>query len=358
MALTLPFPPALAPDGRWLLLAVALDLVVGDPVYPLHPVRLIGRTLNGVEALLRRIGANGYAGGIALFVVLATMWVGALSAAMSVAAQAFTWLAVALHLFLLYSLLALGDLLHHVRRIEHAVQRDDITAARHAVSQLVGRDTTTMDGAACRRAAVESLSENLTDGFTSPLFWYVAAGIPGIVLFKVVSTMDSMVGYKTPRYLRFGWCGARLDDVMNFIPARLTWLLLAAVATVMPRCSGLKALRIGFAQHAVLPGPNSGWSEAAAAGALQRRLVGPIWMHDTLVTDEWIGDPTDPPLSTYDDSRTARRVVLVAGVAAAACACLVIEGCSAGLVEPAKQGQRRIEQTYHIDRTTGLTEKS
>ena len=95
------------------------------------------------------------------------------------------------------------------------------------MSALVGRDTDRMDAGACRRAAVESLSENLTDGFVSPVFWYVLAGIPGLVLFKVVSTMDSMVGYKTPRYLRFGWCGARLDDVMNFVPARLTWLVIA-----------------------------------------------------------------------------------------------------------------------------------
>ena len=92
----------------------------------------------------------------------------------------------------------------------------------------MGRDTTAWTRAACRRAAIESLSENLTDGFISAIFWYVLPGLPGLVVFKVVSTMDSMVGYKTPRYLRFGWCGARLDDVMNFVPARLTWLLIAA----------------------------------------------------------------------------------------------------------------------------------
>ena len=351
MALTFSVAAPLVADARWLLLAAALDLLVGDPVYPFHPVRLMGGTLTAVETLLRRIGADGYAGGIVLFLVLATVWAGALSIAVVVAASTSAWLGIALHVFILYSLLALGDLLHHVRRIEDAVQGGDVAAAREAVSQLVGRDTAAMDGAACRRAAVESLSENFTDGFTSPLFWYVAAGLPGIVLFKIVSTMDSMVGYKTPRYLRFGWCGARLDDIMNFVPARLTWLLLAAVAAAIPRCSGRKALRIGFAQHGVLPGPNSGWSEAAAAGALQRRLVGPIWMNDTLVTDEWIGDPTDPPLATSEDSSAAMRIVAIAGVVAAVCACLVIEGCSAGLVEPATQGQRRLQRTYDIDQT-------
>ena len=95
-----------------------------------------------------------------------------------------------------------------------------------------------------------------------------------------------MVGNRTPRYLRFGWAGARLDDVMNYVPARLTWLLLAIAALVVPGCSAAAdALVVGARQHAILPGPNSGWSEAAAAGALRRRLVGPIWLRGTLVTD-------------------------------------------------------------------------
>ena len=104
-----------------------------------------------------------------------------------------------------------------------------------------------MDAAACRRAAIESLSENLTDGFTSPLAWYAIGGLPGLVIFKVVSTMDSMVGYKTPRYLRFGWCGARLDDLMNYPTARATWLLIAAIAAILPSCSGLEGVARGTA---------------------------------------------------------------------------------------------------------------
>ena len=223
------------------------------------------------------------------------MWLSSLS---SIAA----WCA---HLFLLYSFLALGDLLHHGWRIERALRRGNLDEARTAVSQLVGRDTDRLDDGGCRRAAIESLSENLTDGFISPLCWYAAAGIPGLALFKVVSTMDSMVGYKTPRYLRFGWCGARLDDVMNFVPARLTFCLVAATAAVMPGYSARKAMRVGWSQHAILPGPNAGWSEAAFAGALQRKLVGPIWMHGQAVTDLWLGDPADPPLETDRDYRRA-----------------------------------------------------
>ena len=185
------------------------------------------------------------------------------------------------------------------------------------MSALVGRDTDRLDAPACRRAAIESLSESLTDGFTSAIFWYALTGVPGLVLFKVVSTMDSMVGYRTPRYVRFGWCGARLDDLMNFVPARITWLLLAAVATFLPRLSGAKAFAIGLAQHAVLPGPNSGWSEAATAGAIERRLVGPIWMRGLLVTDLWIGDPGDPPAGNRSDLQRAMLLVTVTGLLAA-----------------------------------------
>jgi adenosylcobinamide-phosphate synthase len=307
-----------------LVLAVVLDALIGDPPYRAHPVRLIGRTLSATERLLRRAGMDGYGGGITLFVVLALVWVVGLTALVTAMAAVSSLAAWALHLFLVYSLLALGDLLRHVYGVERALVRDDIGAARYAISQLVGRDTEAMDAAACRRAAIESLSENLTDGFTSPLFWYVIAGLPGILLFKIVSTMDSMVGYKTPEYLRFGWCGARLDDVMNFVPARLTWLLMSATASVLPGCSGRKAFAIALAQHAVLPGPNAGWSEAAAAGALERRLVGPIRLGGRLVTETWLGDAHDPPAQAHDDVIRAMTLAAATGVLAVVLSCALL----------------------------------
>jgi adenosylcobinamide-phosphate synthase len=307
-----------------LALAVIIDAALGDPSYRAHPVRLIGGTLAATERALRRAGIDGYAGGILLFLVLAIVWVVGLTALLSTINAAFSPAGWVLHLFLVYSLLALGDLLRHVWKVEQALMRDDITGARQAISQLVGRDIERMDAGACRRAAIESLSENLTDGFTSPLFWYVVAGLPGLLLFKVVSTMDSMVGYKTPPYLRFGWCGARLDDVMTYVPARLTWLLLAAAAAALPHCSGRKALVIGVTQHAVLPGPNAGWSEAAAAGALERRLVGPIWLDGRVVTEAWLGEPGDPPAESHDDVVRAMTLAGVTGLIAAVLACTAL----------------------------------
>jgi adenosylcobinamide-phosphate synthase len=310
----------LLPNPIALAIAVFLDLAIGDPVYRWHPVRLIGRGLWSIERFLRSIGADGYGGGIALFAILATVALGAVAGVLLLSSALSVWVAWILHVFLLYSLLALGDLIHHVWRVERALTADDLVAARSAVGQLVDRDTDRMDAAACRRASIESLSENLTDGFVSALFWYALLGIPGLVLFKVVSTMDSMVGFKTPEYLRFGWCGARLDDAMNFLPARLTWLLIGLVTVVVPGCSTRKAFTIGLRQNALFPSPNSGWSEAAAAGAIQRRLVGPVWRKGKLVTDLWVGDPADPPAATRGDMMRAIAVMGMAGIAAAALA--------------------------------------
>ena len=289
-----------------LLCAVVLDGILGDPVYRWHPVRLMGHSLTGIERLLRRIGLDGYAGGCMLFLVLSAFWVG-------VSAAPALWLN-GLHpalnevyqIFVIYSMVALRDLCRHGMAIDRA---GDLEGGRRAVSMLVGRDTSAMDAAACRRAGMESLSENAVDGFIAPLFWYALLGLPGIVLYKVISTMDSMVGYRTPWYARFGWCGARLDDLFNLLPARLTWLLMTAVAFLLPGYSGRKALSVGWRQHGLIPGPNSGWSEAAAAGAVQRRLIGPIWQDGKLVTEIWIGDEGDPEGGQAGDLR--RMCVLV-----------------------------------------------
>lgn len=312
----------LRPNAFLLAGAVVLDLAVGDPVYPLHPIRLMGATLSWCENQLRKLGADGYGGGIALFFLLSISWVGG-SSAVLFGLQRWNYVAaLAYHLFLAYSCLALHDLVRHAWAVESASRRGDLDGARSAISRLVGRDTDRMDIAACRRAAIESMSENLTDGFVSPIAWYIVAGLPGLVLFKVVSTMDSMVGYKTPRYLKFGWCGARLDDVMNFVPARLTWILLSILSLFIPGCSAVKAFRVGWTQHAILPGPNSGWSEAATAGSIQRRLLGDIWAKGVLVTDIWLGDPTDPPAGSASDVPRATTLIVAAGVVAAAMAVL------------------------------------
>jgi adenosylcobinamide-phosphate synthase len=299
------------PQPWFLATGVLLDLLLGDPHYPAHPVRLMGRTLSRFEDALRNIGFDGYGGGVLLLVMLSLLWAGGVC----VLLQSLPVMAAAiLHVFLVYSLLALRDLLRHGWDVEKAAQRNDLVAARIAISKLVGRDTSKMDLQACRRAAIESLSENLTDGFVSAIFWYALAGLPGLILFKIVSTMDSMVGYKIPRYLRFGWCGARTDDLMNWIPARLTWLLLAGLSFLLPGFSGRKSFLVGWTQHAIVPGPNSGWSEAAMAGSLSRRLIGPIWAQGQLVTEVWLGDSADPAAGESQDLRRAAFLTALTGI--------------------------------------------
>jgi adenosylcobinamide-phosphate synthase len=269
----------------------------------------MGATLSGFERLLRRFQIDGYFGGCLLLVLLTITWV-ILPCLIVIRVYQLHPVAGAIaHILLIYVCFALRDLIDHVRSVQGAARVGDLAESRRAIAMLVGRDIDKMDLSACRRAAIESLSENFVDGVLSAVFWYVLLGLPGLLLFKVASTMDSMVGYKSPRYFYFGWCGARLDDVMNFIPARLTWLLLGFFA--IP-----KAWRVGLAQHAILPGPNPGWSEATMAGVLGRKLIGPIWKDGRIVTEVWLGDPRDPEAGTDEDISKAIRIVVGAAFVA------------------------------------------
>jgi adenosylcobinamide-phosphate synthase len=285
----------LRPQAGILAVAAALDLVFGDPQYGAHPIRFVGSSIGLSERGLRFFGCDGYGGGIALVVFVA----GGSCVTVALLLEAFNELgrgfAVVVHGFVLYALLALRSLVDHGWAVERAARSRNLPEARYAISRFVARDTDHMDFGECRRAAIESMSENLTDGYVSPLFWYALGGLPGIAFFKACSTLDSVVGNKSPRYIRFGWCSARIDDALNWVPARISWLLIAVSAVLLPACSARKALRVAWDQHAVVPGPNSGWSEAATAGAIQRRLVGPIRMAGQLVTDVWLGDACDPP---------------------------------------------------------------
>ena len=310
----------LQPRVDLLLAAAALDAVLGDPVYRWHPVRLLGASLAWCERGLRAAGADGRGGGCLLFGLLAVSWVGGISIVLLGAGRLHPAIAGGGHLFIVYSLLAYGDLLAHGRAVDRAAAAGDLAGARRAAGRLVGRDVDGLDATACRRATIESLAESLTDGVVSPIAWYALLGVPGLVLCKVVSTMDSMVGYRTPHYRRFGWCGARLDDLLQAVPARAAWLLIAGAAAALPGCSGRRALAAGWHDHGVLPGPNPGWSEAAMAGALARRLVGPIRLHGRIVTEAWLGDPADPPAGSGADYQRAQALVQVATALALAAA--------------------------------------
>lgn len=295
----------------WAAIGLVLDGLIGDPVFRLHPIRLLGAWLAALERALFRFGLNGYGGGILLFLLLAGT-VLPLCFALFAAAQRLH--PVALDVVagaILWACFALRDLIVHGERIASAVEREDLPDAHEAIAMLVGRDTDRMDLRACGRGAIESMSENLVDGVLSPLLFALAFGPLGAVLFKITSTMDSMVGYKNERYLRFGWCGARLDDVANFLVARWSFLLLSFLASVTPKLQGKKAWRFGLAQHALVPGPNSGWPEACMAGALGLRLIGPIYKNGKLVCELWLGDPADPAGADHDDVRRCYHLLIL-----------------------------------------------
>lgn len=301
-----------------LLAGLLLDALFGDPQLRYHPIRLMGSTLSWLERVLRRMRLDGYGGGCLLLAGLSLVWVVLPTFVLGVLSRWSPSAAAALHVFVIYVLFAMRDLVDHVRAVQKAARTGDLDRTREATGRLVGRDISRMDLAACRRAAIESLGESFVDGFLSALFWYLLAGLPGLLLFKVASTMDSMVGYKTPRYIRFGWCGARLDDLMNFIPARLAWILFCVVVLVSSPRRAVKGWRIGLLQHAVVPGPNAGWSEATLAGLLERRLIGPIWKQGALVTEVWLGEPTDPEGGSDDDIRQALHISLASTLLATA----------------------------------------
>jgi len=293
-----------------LLAAVLLDALLGDPNYPLHPIRLLGHASIALE---RQCFARGWnhrlAGAVHGLVVtlgaLAVWWLVHLSLAALHPALAWLW-----DLYIAYSLLCTRDLLDHGRRVLAVL--DDLPAARAQLRWLVSRDTDALDRGGVVRATVESLTENLTDGVLTPLWALALFGLPGIIIAKAISSLDSMVGYRTERYRRFGWAAARTDDLLHWLPARLAVPLLAAAAAL----TGLHWRRVWPAArrwHGALSSPNSGWSEAAAAGALGVRLAGPVSYHGAWQPKPWMGDPAWPADLDGRHLRSALRLVGVAG---------------------------------------------
>lgn len=192
-------------------------------------------------------------------------------------------------------LIAQRSLVEHVRDVEAALRLDGLAAGRVAVSRIVGRDTADLDEAGVRRAALESLGENLSDGVVAPVFWGCLFGLPGIAVYKAINTADSMIGHRTPRYRAFGWAAARLDDLANWLPARLTGLLIALAAGR----HGWRSLRVMRRDARRHRSPNAGWPEAALAGALNVRLCGPRHYAGQPVLEPWLNPAGADPRSRH-----------------------------------------------------------
>jgi adenosylcobinamide-phosphate synthase len=177
----------------------------------------------------------------------------------------------------------------HVVEVQHALS-SSITAGRLAVAKIVGRDTTALDESGVAKAALESLAENTADGIVAPVFWYALLGLPGLVAYKAINTADSMIGHKSERFLFFGFCAAKLDDLVNLPASRLTALFFAGAAALSNREAGQRALKTAWADASKHRSPNAGWPEAAMAGALGLRFGGPRNYDEGVVALPWMGD--------------------------------------------------------------------
>ena len=191
------------------------------------------------------------------------------------------------------SLIAQRSLDAHVLAVAEALAAG-LDAGRVAAANIVGRDVASLDEAGVVRAAIESLAENFSDGIVAPVFWLAIGGLPGGVCYKAINTADSMIGHRTPRHAAFGFAAAKLDDVVNFVPARLSVLWISIAALFVPGTSIAEALRAVRRDARGHPSPNAGWPEAAFAGALGLRLGGPRAYAGTTVDDAWIGSGKAP----------------------------------------------------------------
>jgi adenosylcobinamide-phosphate synthase len=189
-------------------------------------------------------------------------------------------------------LLAQRSLYEHVAAVAAALSSSGVAGGRDAVRHIVGRDPMSLDAHGVARAAIESLAENFSDGVVAPVFWYLLLGLPGIFAYKMANTLDSMIGRRTPRYRAFGWAAARLDDVLNAVPAPLSGLLLAAAAAFTNNSRPGRALAIMVRDGRKHHSPNAGWPESAMAGALGLALAGPRQYPEGVVADPWLGDGT------------------------------------------------------------------
>ncbi|CAA7612623.1 adenosylcobinamide-phosphate synthase CbiB [Magnetospirillum sp. SS-4] len=306
-----------APDPLLLLLVMAmgLDAALGEMnglfrLIP-HPVVVIGRIIAVLERRLNqpeRPESSRRLRGIlvALGLTLAALGIGYGVAFLARALPHF-WLA---EVFLAATLLAQRSLFQHVRDVADALRNNGLEAGRYAVSRIVGRDPQSLDEHGVIRAAIESLAENFADGVVAPVFWYVVLGLPGLLAYKTVNTLDSMIGHRNDRYRAFGMASARLDDLLNLIPARLAGLMLVLAAPFVPRGRPFAAIRTMLSDSRHHRSPNSGWPEAAAAGALDLALGGPRKYPGLVVDEKWIG--AGRARATPADLRRALHLYVVA----------------------------------------------
>ena len=276
-----------------LILGFLIDLLLGDPRWLFHPVRIIGNGISLLEKILRRMFPKTPGGektaGFFLVLLICIGSGGVPFLLLYLAYHIHTVLGIALETFMCYQMLAVKSLKAESMRVYEALKKPDLPGARTAVSMIVGRDTRSLSAAGVTKAAVETIAENTSDGIIAPLF-YMAIGGPALMfLYKGINTMDSMVGYKNEKYLHFGRYAAKLDDIANYIPARISaWLMI--LASFFAGFDWKNAKKIFLRDRYNHASPNSAQTEAVMAGALDIQLAGNAFYFGKLYEKPTIGD--------------------------------------------------------------------
>ncbi|MFU0851575.1 adenosylcobinamide-phosphate synthase CbiB [Kluyvera cryocrescens] len=288
-------------------LAWLIDFIIGDPPRWPHPVRWIGHLINVVQRAVRRLCHSDRAlriGGGVMWLLVVGLTYGVAWGVLRLAAWVHPWLGWGVEVWMIFTVLAGRCLARSAEDVARPLRDNNLTESRIKLSWIVGRDTSALQPEQINRAVVETVAENTVDGIIAPLFFLLLGGAPLAMAYKAVNTLDSMVGYKHEKYRAIGMVSARLDDAANFIPARLSWLLIS-VAAWLCRLDAARALRIGWRDRYNHSSPNCAWSEAAVAGALGIRLGGPNDYFGQRVEKPWIGDARRD-IAIDDISRTIR----------------------------------------------------
>lgn len=307
-----------------LLAGCLLDLIVGDPHFLWHPVQGIGWLIEKTEKCLRGRLPDTAAGAVlaAIVVSVSTAVPIGLIALARLIHPAAAWV---LEVVMCAQCLAMKSLRTESMKVYDRLKANDLSGARKAVSMIVGRDTEKLDEAGVTRAAVETVAENASDGVIAPLIFLILFGAPGGFFYKSVNTMDSMIGYKNEKYRHFGTAAARLDDVVNYLPSRISALFMISGASILPKpLSGKRAFRIWRRDRRKHASPNSAQTESVMAGALGVRLAGDAFYFGKLVRKPTIGDAVRPVEA--EDIRRANRLLYVTSFLVLA-ACVGVMSC-------------------------------
>lgn len=295
-----------------LIVGWVADLIFADPARIPHPVRIFGAVISRGETLLNRGGGRFAKGALFASAFVAGVFLVFLKLENAALEAGTLFHTVFASLFVFFGLAGKG-LIRECGAVFAELENGNISAARRGLSRIVGRDTEDLDAARIKTATLETMSENLSDGVVAPIFFYALGGVPAMMAYKAVNTLDSMVGYKNSRYRDFGRLPARLDDAANFIPARITSLLMAGCA--FSRRGFVFIFRFAHLH----PSPNAGWPQAALAGALDCRLGGPASYGGEVVQKPFIGENSrDISRGDYETAKRINHIVAAAAVALAA----------------------------------------